>query len=395
MKRTIMREIIIEQSKKYKTANNNEKSLILDHVVAITGINRKSAIRSINRYIDLPLHMSTVKLGRPRLYSQESKNALHYVWESLDYPVAERLYPLISESVRIFKRDGMWRFSDKDTDLLIQMSLATTKRLCVAAAKKLCLVRGIGTTQSGPVMKSVPIFHGSWAGKPAGHGQADTVVHSGSKLMGNMVYTVNFVDVATYWKEFCAQLQKGAEATYASMERIRLQLPFPMLGIHPDSGREFINELIIKWAKLRGIELTRSRPHKSNDNCYIEQSNLVVVRKYVGYERYDCQEAVDAMNRLYDVLRLYLNFFQSNYKLQSKQARTNTDGKVMAKPYKRIYDTPKTPYQRVLEREDITEENKSKLIVQYESLNPIVLRDKIRLLTTKLEKVQREQGYTF
>jgi hypothetical protein len=112
------------------------------------------------------------------------------------------------------------------------------------------------------------------------------------------------------------------------LETIKTRLPFTWLGAHPDSGSKFINELMTDWAHEQCVELTRSRAHKSNDNCYVEQRNLVVVRKYVGYERYDCQQAVNALNRLYEVLRLYVNFFQPTYKLIGKEKRVSAaDGK--------------------------------------------------------------------
>ncbi len=293
-------------------------------------------------------------------------------------------------------RDGMWRYGEQTTQQLQAMSLISMKRRTVALAVKRGLLRGASTTRSGPLLKSVPVFFGSWATKGPGHGQVDTVVHSGPKLMGTMAYTVNYIDVATYWQEPVAQLNKGEQVTLASLRVIAQRLPWKLKGLHPDSGSEFINAAGITWCKQHRIELTRSRPSKKNDNCYIEQRNLVVVRKYVGYERYDCQEAVQAMNQLYETLRLYLNFFQPSFKLQGKEKRVKTtSGKQVAKPYKRIYDLPKTPYQRVLERKDIAQATKDKLTEQYERLNPKVLRDTIQVLTIRLERTQRELGYHF
>lgn len=60
-----------------------------------------------------------------------------------------------------------------------------------------------------------------------------------------------------------------------------------------------------------------------------------------------------------------------------------------------IYDTPATPYQRVLAREDISESVKMKLEEEYETLNPKLLLDKIKTLTIKLQKIQKEAGYHF
>ena len=122
----------------------------------------------------------------------------------------------------------------------------------------------------------------------------------------------------------------------------------------------------------------------------------MVVRKYVGYERYDCVEAVVVMNELYESLRLYLNFFQPTFKLVGKLKRVKSaDSKQTAKPYRRLYDQIRTPYQRVLVREDIDQAIKNKLQIQYERLNPKVLRDRIQALTSKLERTQRELGYHY
>lgn len=388
--------IIHEQLPAYLEADKKHKGSIITHLAAVTGMPRKSLIRAFAREQSRSGWKAPPHIGRPKYYTTETEAALAFVWEQYDYPSAERLHPTIAEAVRIFTRDGMWRYSETTTQQLLHMSLGAMKRRTVAFAKKRGLLRGQSTTRSGPLLKSVPVFFGSWAHKSPGHGQVDTVVHSGPKLMGAMAYTVNYIDVATYWQEPVAQLNKDDQVTLASLQTIAKRLPWRLRGLHPDSGSEFINEAGIAWCKRHHIELTRSRSSKKNDNCYIEQRNLVVVRKYVGYERYDCPEAVLVMNELYGVLRLYLNFFQPTFKLESKERRVKrSDGKQAAKPYKRIYDQPKTPYQRVLDRADIDQTLKDILTAQYETLNPKLLRNTIQGLTTKLERTQRELGYHF
>ncbi len=165
-----------------------------------------------------------------------------------------------------FIRDGMWDYGQTATEQLLSMSLGAMKVRTVSFAKKRGLIRGISTTRSGELLKSVPVFFGSWGHKGPGHGQVDTVVHSGPKLIGSMVYTVNYVDVATYWQEPVAQLNKSERATTVSLATIQARLPFCLAGLHPDSGSEFINNLGINWCKNNNIELTRSRPNKKNDN---------------------------------------------------------------------------------------------------------------------------------
>lgn len=396
MKRTMLKDIIHEKLPQYVKATSKEKSIIVSGIVTVSGMHRKAVIRALNRERVRSGWRAPPRLGRPKLYTTETDAALAWIWEQYDYPSAERLHDEITEAIRIFERDCIWRYPEQTTKQLKAMSLGAMKLRTTAMAKKRGLLRGQSTTRSGALLKSVPVFFGSWKCKGTGYGQIDTVVHSGPKLMGTMAYTVNYVDVATYWQEPVAQLDKTDDATLASIQTIAKRLPWKLRGLHPDSGSEFINKAGITWCKRRKIELTRSRPSKKNDNCFIEQRNLVVVRKYIGYERYDCQEAVTAMNELYEHLRLYLNFFQPTFKLKAKEKRLKTiDGKQATKPYRRIYDKPQTPYRRVLERKDIDQAVKDKLTVQYESLNPKVLRDKIQALTTKLERIQRDQGYRF
>src|SRR5580700_5901701 len=299
MKRAMKHAIIKEQLPAYLKASKKQKGEILRIVSVFTGMPGKSLIRAFAREQHRSGWKAPPKLGRPKVYTAETEAALAWVWEQYDYPCAERLHDEMPEAIRIFIRDGMWQYTEQATGQLRCMSLGAMKKRTVAMARKRGLLRGQSTTRSGELLKSVPVFFGSWSAKAAGNGQIDTVVHSGPKLMGTMAYTVNYVDVATYWQEPVAQLNKSARATLASMETIKARLPFPWLGAHPDSGSEFINELALPWFEANDIEPSRSRPHKKNDNCYVEQRNLVVVRKYVGYERYDCAEAVEAMNKLY------------------------------------------------------------------------------------------------
>lgn len=392
-----MQKIIIEeQLPSYLTASLPDKTAIISSVCRISGMNRKSAIRAFKRERTRSGWKAPPKVGRPKFYTAETEAALAFVWEQYDYPCAERLIEDMPEAIRIFLRDGMWDYRPGTTEQLRSMSLGAMKIRPAGLAKKKGLLREISTTKSSRLLKLVPVFFGSWKNKGPGHGQLDTVVHSGPKLMGTMAHTVNYIDVTTYWDEPVAQLNKGEVATLRSMQIIEERLPMPWLGAHPDSGSEFINWHAKAWCDVRGIELTRSRANKSNDNCYVEQRNRVVVRKYVGYERYDCQEAVDAMNELYSVLRLYVNFFQPTFKLVGKEKRVKTaDGKTAGKPYKRVYDKVRTPYRRVLDHPDIDQAVKNKLTRQYESLNPKVLRDRIQVLTSKLERIQREQGYHY
>jgi len=162
-----------------------------------------------------------------------------------------------------------------------------------------------------------------------------------------------------------------------------------MLGIDSDNGAEFINAQLIRYCKEHEITFTRSRPYRKNDSCFVEQKNWSVIRRAVGYGRYDTDEELSILNELYSYLRLYVNFFQPVRKLIKKE-------RIGSKVIKR-YDEAKTPYRRVLTSPDIKEEIKVKLKNQYAMLNPAELKRKItklqnRLLRLNFLKQEVEKG---
>lgn len=402
--------IMRKQLKAYRKGNKQKRTEIINNLEAVLHRPRKSIIRSMNRLMGykeenlalrrkmnkkLPLKLQK-KRGRPYKYTKEVDAALAFIWESYNYPCAERFHGEVKEAIRIFERDKEWHFSTKATKLLAEMPLGSMKRRLVKFAHERGLMRGFSTTRASDLMNEVEIFHGNWQTKPLGYGQIDTVVHSGPQLIGTMAYTVCFIEMHVYWICLRAQLGKSAETTKNSIRYINKHLPFQLRGIHPDSGDEFINHELLQWVKQinknrslnHQIEVTRSRPSKKNDNCNVEERNGSVVRKYIGYERYDAKEAVDVMNELYYYLELYINFFQPTFKLATKYRKANGQ-------YVRSYDEPRAPFRRLLERDGISNEIKMQLLKRYNTLNPRHLLAKIEALTIKLRKVQKEVGYNY
>jgi len=163
------------------------------------------------------------------------------------------------------------------------------------------------------------------------------------------------------------------------IKEIKEKLPFAILGFDSDNGSEFINNHLIRYCEEEQITFTRSRPFHKNDSCYIEQKNWSVIRKTVGYGRYDTEEELRALNRLYGYLRLYVNFFQPVRKL--------TEKKRMGSKITKRYDEAKIPFRRLLASPDITEEVKMKLQREYERLNPAHLKREITRLQNELYKL--------
>jgi hypothetical protein len=211
---------------------------------------------------------------------------------------------------------------------------------------------------------------GDWDAAPVGTAQIDTVAHCGHTLAGDFIYTVNAADVATLWGARRAQLNKGQTATVTSMAQMERQMPFPMVEWHPDSGSEFINWHCKDWCEKRGAKLTRSRLNRKNDNCFVEERNGHIVRRWIGYTRLDTAEVVATLNSVYDVLTPYLNHFVASRRIVSKE-RIGARWKVTREKHS------KTPYERVLERNDVNEAIKAKLRQEHETLNPLTMKREI------------------
>ena len=190
--------------------------------------------------------------------------------------------------------------------------------------------------------------------------------------------------MATYWNLLGAQWNKGEQATIENRKKLRTRLPFQHLHDHSDTGSEFINWDTVKWNDETDVKLTRSRPNKKNDNAYVEERNGHIVRKYVGYIRLDCIEAVEALNNLFLVLNTYTNHFISS----RKTIETVREGS----KYKRTYEKALTPYQRVLAHPKISDDVKEKLRVEHAKLNPAILLKEVERLRGVLYDVQRKHG---
>lgn len=374
-------EVIREHLQRYLQASKKEKGEILDALAHTLGMHRKAVVRALGREFRRDTGAPRRKPGRRVVYDGRVTVALKEVWIMSTMLCGELLHPIIPEYVRCLERDRMWRHDRRTTEKLLLMSLGTMKGR-IAAFSRIKAGGGRSTTKPSDLKELIPIRRGPWENPEPGYGEIDTVVHCGPTALGSMAYTVNFTDIATCWIESRAQIDKGQERTLTSIQAIQRQLPFPLKGLDPDTGSEFINWHVKGWCDKEGVELTRSRPNHRNDNAHIEQKNYTTVRKFFGYARIDQQEAVDVMNELYGgPLRLYRNFFLPTMKCIEKVR--------VGSKYIRQYDTPKTPYQRVLAHPDIAQEAKDELTLLYATLNPLVLRREIDTLIRRIFKLQQ------
>jgi hypothetical protein len=236
--------------------------------------------------------------------------------------------------------------------------------------KKRYRLKGISTTRQGTLLKSqipVRVTFNRDEKKP-GFFELDTVSHCGSNAKGQFCQTLTLTDVGSAWTEVYALLNNAHRWVKEQIIYTKENLPYPMLGIDSDNGSEFINHQVLDWCIHNSIKFTRGRPYHKNDNCYVEQKNGDVVRKTVGYARFQGEKACNALADVYRYLNPLLNYFYPTMRLIAKE-------KLPSGRYKKIYEKdPKTPYQRLLESTDLAEEYKAELRRRKASLNPIVLK---------------------
>lgn len=375
--------IFEEHLEEYLKATRKEKKVILDHVCFVTGMHRKAATRRF-AVLQAKDGSQPETRGRPLIYTPDVTHALKTVWEAGDEVCGELLHPVINEYVDILQRDKMWNHASDATTKLRQMSEGTMKQRVGKFKKAKKIRKGISATKPSHLKHIIPIFTGPWKDKPPGWGQIDTVRHSNSAY-GDAVHTVNYIDAASFLTIPRAQFNKGEQATTNSLQAIAAWVPFPLLGLHPDSGSEFINYFLKGWCDAENIDFSRSRPNKKNDNMYVEERNGHVIRKHLGYIRLDCPEAVAALNEVYDILTPYLLHFVAVRRMTGKT-------KIKSK-YQRQYEKKaRTPYARIMEDSRVESSIKEKLQAEHAVLNPLIMKQEIDRRTAKLYAVQKRYG---
>lgn len=367
------KEIIEKYKSKYRKATKKEKGEILNIVCNTSGLSRDRAARILSSHGKTPSRLAPGKRGRKRVYGFETALALKELWVYMDLACGKRLHEGLPDMLDALRRFEEVHYDEATIRALTAMSASTMDRLLRKDKEKLRL-KGISATKPGTLLKrDIPIRLGQeWDDAVPGFVEIDLVAHCGFTTAGEYINTLNVTDICTGWTEPVAVLNKAQRHVFAGLMDIRERQPFTLLGIDSDNGSEFINHELHRYCKENGIVFTRSRTYRKNDNCHIEQKNWSVVRRHIGYGRYEGQCALSILNQYYALLRLHLNFFLPSTKLIEKRR----DG---AKPVKR-YETPRTPYKRILARTDIRDDEKRLLTQTFLSINPAqLMRDMMRL----------------
>jgi hypothetical protein len=381
--------VIKAWSSQYKKASKKEKGRILDELVELTGYNRwyvvgllrwdGKVIRAGRRVRLVGDLRKKARRTRGRLYDETTLVSLKQIWAIMDCVCGKRLAAILPEVIPILEKHREIVLDEVTRKKLFRISASSIDRL-LAAERRKWMLRGRSGTKPGTLLKhQIPIrTFADWNEKKPGFVEIDLVGHDGGDAGGDYCQTLDVTDVASAWTETEAVINKAQVWVFDALKSIRTHLPFPLLGIDSDNGSEFINNHLLRYCLREEITFTRGRSGKKNDGCFVEQKNYSVVRRAVGYARYDSAAQLRLLNELYGHLRLYTTYFQPVMKLLSKE---RNGAKV-----KKKYDGPKTPYQRLMDMPDISPKIKQRLKAEYATLNPAQLKREITRLQEKLFK---------
>ena len=370
---------------KYFKADKKEKGLILDEYCRNTKQARKYVIKKFNYKVKLKNKRDYKK--RKSKYDGEVIAKLVEIWEMFDYPCGQRLKPIIKNELERLRELGEIKCNDEIASQLLKIGSATIDRR-LNHQKEVLKLKGIYRKKNSSfLLSTVPTkTSAEFNREKIGNVQIDFVESCGVSVAGEYVNNLSIVDIASSWWEGEAVMGKGQRRALKAIDSIRKRMPFNWLEMHPDNGTNLLNHAVYRYAEEKGIALSRSRAYHKNDNCFIEQKNSTHVRKVIGYFRYDTTKEMEILNSLYkNELSDYKNFFQPVIKLKEK---VRINGKMHRK-----YDKAKTPYQRLMESDQISLKTKIKLKKKYDSLNPAKLKRRIDRKLNNLYRVySKKQG---
>ena len=375
------KELIAATKPRYLKASKKEKTNILDEFCDNTGYNRKYATQIFQASYDYNKIIKKGRKPRKKKYDSRDMSVIIKVWELLRYPCGARLKPNLISTLEPMIRFGEITVSKNTMDKLKVVSARTLDRRLGKERKIRNLDRHRGTTRHGSLLKSsIPIRITNWDVLEVGYMEMDTVSHNGGDPGGEFISTLDMVEIYSGWSEQYAVMGKGEKGVVGAVNDIKCGLPFDLLGMDSDSGSEFVNWHIVRYCEKNNLFFTRSRPDRKNDNAYVEQKNYTHVRAWLGYERFDTKKQLIAINDLYrKELRLYNNFFLPVMKIVSKEKINNS-------VCRKKYDVAKTPYQRLMESNKISKEQKRKLYDLYLTLNPVQLK---KIADVKIKNIKK------
>ena len=370
MSHLVKRQYLMAIFDRYHNASRKEKARILNEFCAVCNYSRKGAIRLLNAP---PEPTGIHRRGRKEKYTRAVIDAMKSIWYLTGRICAKRLKEAMAEWLEFYLHRSN-SLTPEEVKMLLDMSASTIDRKLVEFRKEEHIGKSTTRRSNWWFRSHIPIQAGNEGIIRPGFVQSDTVAHCGTSIAGQYAHTVTATDVFTTWTESRAIWCKQSVGVQEALASFEVSFPFAILFLKSDSGSEFMNDRVYSFLVLREfpIKFLRSRPYYKDDQCYVEQKNFQHARSVFGYVRLDHPELIAKMNEIYtEYWNPLQNFFIPTMKILSKE-RVNSR-------IKKKYGKAKTPFQRVMESEGISEEQKEKLRARKAQLNPIELRTNIEI----------------
>jgi len=364
-------EITKKYARKYAKASNPEKTRLLDALVETTGWHRDHARRAIRTASNrVGAARDQKRKPRPRKYSYDALVVLQEVWRLSGQPSGKYLAAIMDDTLeRLVRYHELGkvkeRVSETVLDELRAMSAATIDRYLKPHKQQMYPLVGLSSTKPSHILRSSIPIRATTSEPPPGVGfyELDTVAHCGHTLKGEFLRTLTSTDVVIGWTILTTIRNNAFIHIRGGLERLNRLSPVPIAGIDFDNGSELLNWSVITWCDNHDITVTRSRPYKHNDNAHVEQRNGDWVRKHAFRYRYETPTELELLNQLWDLVMA-----QKNHLLPCVKAigwTTTTSGRK-----KRVYDKPKTPYQRLIDSGVLDQQTRTRLEAEHTKLNP-------------------------
>ena len=388
------REITKKFAREYAKAGKVEKSRLLDELVHATGWTRDHAPRAIRAANTRKGAASQQqRKPRPRKYSYDALVVLQEVWRLSGQPSGKYLAAIMDDTLeRLVRFRELGKVEPRLTPEVLNevqsMSAATIDRYLKPHKDAAYPIALSGTKPSHILRSSVPTRTSMDAPlTTAGFLELDTVAHCGHTLKGEFLRTLTGTDPVAGWTMLRTIRNNAYVHIHGALEWMRSHAPVPVAGVDFDNGSEFMNWGVIAWADTHEIPVTRGRPYKHNDNAHVEQRNGDWVRRHAFRYRYETKHEMDLLNELWGLVMA-----RKNYLLPCVKAVDWAHTKAGRK--KRIYDAPRTPYQRLLDAGVLDTKTTDRLTREHETLNPAQITRRITQIQQQLIELAaaRTQG---
>lgn len=366
------RKYLRRMKKRYVEATRQERSQLLNEMMHVTDLTRKTLIRLLAGNLE----RKSRRRQRGRSYGAALDDALRVIDETLDHICAERLTPQLVTTARQLAQHHELHLTPDLLGQLDRVSVSTVRRRLKHLRQDEPHLPRRPSKSGNSLRKQVPMRRIPWNQPDPGHFEVDLVHHCGPSALGEYVHTLQLIDVNTGWSERQALLGRSYRSMKDAFHHCLQRLPLPVLELHPDNGSEFFNHHLLRFfaQRLPHMQLSRSRPYQKNDNRFVEQKNSSLVRAYLGDIRLDTVAQTMALNHIYDKMWLYHNCFQPVMRLQHKQIIINAQG---ASSFKRVFDQARPPLDRLCESQAISVADRARLLALRDQTNPRQLRQEI------------------